>query len=50
MAGHRGETVTDGLDGLRDRLAEYAELGARFAKWRAVLSIGNGAQPGMDRG
>jgi fructose-bisphosphate aldolase class I len=42
MAGHRGETVTDGLDGLRDRLAEYAEMGARFAKWRAVLSIGDG--------
>jgi len=42
LAGHRGETVTDGLDGLRDRLAEYAELGARFAKWRAVLSIGDG--------
>jgi len=41
MAGHRGETVTEGLDGLRDRLAEYAEMGARFAKWRAVLSIGD---------
>jgi fructose-bisphosphate aldolase, class I len=35
-----GETVTEGLDGLRDRLAEYRELGARFAKWRAVISIG----------
>jgi fructose-bisphosphate aldolase, class I len=35
-----GETVTEGLDGLRDRLAEYAELGARFAKWRATYSIG----------
>jgi fructose-bisphosphate aldolase class I len=34
------ETVTEGLDGLRDRLAEYRELGARFAKWRAVISIG----------
>ena len=34
-----GELVTEGLDGLRDRLAEYYELGARFAKWRAVLSI-----------
>ena len=35
-----GEKVTEGLDGLRDRLAEYAELGARFTKWRAVYSIG----------
>jgi fructose-bisphosphate aldolase, class I len=35
-----GETVTEGLDGLRDRLAEYADLGARFAKWRATYSIG----------
>jgi fructose-bisphosphate aldolase class I len=35
-----GETITEGLDGLRDRLAEYRELGARFAKWRAVISIG----------
>lgn len=40
MAGHPGETVTEGLDGLRGRLAEYAELGARFAKWRAVIHIG----------
>ena len=39
LAGHPGETVTEGLDGLRDRLAEYYELGARFAKWRAVYSI-----------
>jgi fructose-bisphosphate aldolase class I len=37
-----GETVTEGLDGLRERLAEYRELGARFAKWRAVITIGNG--------
>jgi fructose-bisphosphate aldolase class I len=37
-----GETVTEGLDGLRERLAEYRELGARFAKWRAVISIGDG--------
>jgi fructose-bisphosphate aldolase class I len=36
-----GETVTEGLDGLRDRLAEYRELGARFAKWRAVINIGD---------
>src|SRR5512133_3374305 len=35
-----GETVTEGLDGLRERLAEYVELGARFAKWRAVITIG----------
>src|ERR687896_2664625 len=34
-----GETVTEGLDGLRDRLAEYRELGAKFTKWRAVISI-----------
>jgi fructose-bisphosphate aldolase class I len=37
-----GETVTEGLDGLRDRLDEYRELGARFAKWRATYSIGDG--------
>lgn len=37
-----GETVTEGLDGLRERLAEYVELGARFAKWRAVITIGDG--------
>ena len=36
-----GETVTEGLDGLRERLAEYHELGARFAKWRAVIAIGD---------
>ena len=42
LALHPGETVTEGLDGLRDRLAEYAELGARFAKWRATYSIGAG--------
>jgi fructose-bisphosphate aldolase, class I len=40
LAGAPGETITDGLDGLRDRLAEYHELGARFAKWRATLSVG----------
>ena len=38
-----GETVTEGLDGLRERLAEYRELGARFAKWRATYSIDRGA-------
>ena len=37
-----GETVTEGLDGLRERLAEYHGLGARFAKWRAVIDIGEG--------
>jgi fructose-bisphosphate aldolase class I len=37
-----GETITEGLDGLRERLAEYYELGARFAKWRAVINIGDG--------
>src|SRR5438477_9562976 len=35
-----GETITEGLDGLRDRLEEYHGLGARFAKWRAVITIG----------
>jgi fructose-bisphosphate aldolase class I len=42
LAGFPGEKVTEGLDGLRDRLAEYAKLGARFAKWRAVITIGDG--------
>ncbi len=42
MAGHPGEKVTEGLDGLRDRLHEYAQMGARFAKWRAVIAIGDG--------
>src|SRR3990170_2378731 len=37
-----GEKVTEGLDGLRERLAEYHDLGARFTKWRAVISIGDG--------
>lgn len=37
---HDGETVTEGLDGLRERLAEYAALGAAFAKWRGVIAIG----------
>lgn len=40
MAGHPGEKITEGLDGLRDRLQEYAQMGARFAKWRAVIAIG----------
>jgi fructose-bisphosphate aldolase class I len=42
MAGHSGEKITEGLDGLRDRLREYFQIGARFAKWRAVIAIGNG--------
>lgn len=41
LAGAEGEKVTDGLDGLRERLNEYYELGARFAKWRAVIAVGN---------
>ncbi len=40
LAGFADEVVTEGLDGLRERLAEYAGLGARFAKWRAVIRIG----------
>jgi fructose-bisphosphate aldolase class I len=42
MAGFPGEKVTEGLDGLRGRLEEYYGLGARFAKWRAVITIGDG--------
>jgi fructose-bisphosphate aldolase class I len=42
LAGHAGEKVTEGLDGLRGRFAEYYELGARFSKWRAVITIGDG--------
>jgi fructose-bisphosphate aldolase class I len=42
LAGHSGEQVTEGLDGLRERLIEYAAMGARFAKWRAVITIGDG--------
>ena len=42
QAGFPGEKVTEGLDGLRGRLEEYRELGARFAKWRAVITIGDG--------
>jgi fructose-bisphosphate aldolase class I len=40
LAGHPGEQVTEGLDGLRERLKEYVAMGARFAKWRAVIAIG----------
>jgi fructose-bisphosphate aldolase class I len=39
LAGFPGDTITEGLDGLRERLAEYYKLGARFAKWRAVIDI-----------
>ncbi|HEY0914115.1 class I fructose-bisphosphate aldolase [Solimonas sp. SE-A11] len=42
LVGAPGELVTEGLDGLRERLAKYHEAGARFAKWRAVITIGNG--------
>src|SRR5215510_12112128 len=42
LAGAEDEMVTEGLDGLRERLQEYYELGARFTKWRAVISIGDG--------
>jgi fructose-bisphosphate aldolase, class I len=46
LAGFSGETITEGLDGLRERLAEYYKLGARFAKWRAVIDIGAGIPTG----
>jgi fructose-bisphosphate aldolase class I len=42
LAGYPREKITEGLDGLRDRLAEYCQMGARFAKWRAVIAIGDG--------
>jgi fructose-bisphosphate aldolase, class I len=42
LAGHPGEKITEGLDGLRARLKEYVEMGARFAKWRAVIGLGDG--------
>jgi len=47
LALHAGEKVTEGLDGLRERLTEYNTLGARFAKWRAVITIGNPSAGGM---
>lgn len=43
LALHPGEQITEGLDGLRERLAEYKKLGAQFAKWRAVIVVGRGA-------
>ena len=42
LAAHPGEKITEGLDGLRDRLKEYFQMGARFAKWRAVIAIADG--------
>ncbi|HNR22456.1 MAG TPA: fructose-bisphosphate aldolase class I [Steroidobacteraceae bacterium] len=42
LAGFPGDTITEGLDGLRERLVEYYQLGARFAKWRAVIDIADG--------
>jgi fructose-bisphosphate aldolase, class I len=41
LARHPGEKITEGLDGLRDRLKEYFQMGARFAKWRAVITVGD---------
>jgi fructose-bisphosphate aldolase, class I len=42
MAAHPGEKITEGLDGLRVRIEEYFHMGARFAKWRAVIAVGDG--------
>jgi fructose-bisphosphate aldolase class I len=42
LAGAEGELITEGLDGMRERLEEYRDLGAKFAKWRAVITIGDG--------
>jgi fructose-bisphosphate aldolase class I len=42
LAGRPGEKITEGLDGLRDRLKDYSAMGARFAKWRAVITLGDG--------
>jgi fructose-bisphosphate aldolase class I len=47
MAGHPGERITEGLDGLRARLKEYRAMGARFAKWRAVIVLGEGLPPAV---
>ena len=41
LAGHPGEKITEGLDGLRERLADYVKMGARFTKWRAVIAAGD---------
>ncbi len=48
LAFHPGEKITEGLDGLRGRLKEYHGLGARFAKWRAVITIGDDGRPSWD--
>jgi len=45
LAGGPGETITEGLDGLRERIAEYVDMGARFAKWRAVITIAADGRP-----
>jgi fructose-bisphosphate aldolase class I len=45
LAACPNEKVTEGLDGLRERIAEYYQMGARFAKWRAVITIGNAGNP-----
>jgi fructose-bisphosphate aldolase, class I len=45
LAGAKGETITEGLDGLRERIAEYVDNGARFAKWRAVITIADDGRP-----
>jgi len=46
LAGHPHEKITEGLDGLRERLVEYSQMGARFAKWRAVITVGDGIPAG----
>jgi fructose-bisphosphate aldolase class I len=46
LAGQPGEKVAEGLDGLRDRLKEYLQIDARFAKWRAVITLGEGIPSG----
>ncbi len=50
LAGAPGEKITEGLDGLRERLADYYKLGARFAKWRAVIDIGRGGDEAIPSG
>jgi fructose-bisphosphate aldolase class I len=49
LAGSPNEKITEGLDGLRERLAEYREMGAKFCKWRAVITIGDGIPTGYCR-
>ena len=50
FAGHPGEKISEGLDGLRERLAEYFQMGARFAKWRAVITVGDAVSGIPSRG